>query len=80
MEGGKCRAWGMAGHQGLAVVVVAVSSLLQWDLGQQHRVQPMWDWLDTMGCTRGTRAGVQAGFQPLILEQQREPGLGRGFL
>lgn len=51
-------------------VVATMSSLLQWDLGQQHHVQPTWDWLDTMGCTSGIRTGVQAGFQSLILEQQ----------
>lgn len=28
-------------------VVATMSSLLQWDLGQQQWVQPMWDWLDT---------------------------------
>lgn len=52
------------------VVVATMSSLLQWDLGQQHWVQPVWDWLDTMGCPSAISSGVQAGFQSLILEQK----------
>lgn len=73
MEGAKGRAWRKTGHLGLAGGGghrILCAPLLQRDLGQQRRVQPVRGRPGTTRCPNAVGAGVRAGFQSLMLELQ----------